>query len=148
MCSSVTNLNDSYLLSCFCLFFLLLLLLLFIHFPSLLFINYRYFNEKCPMIGRKISKGDMICHNKPHFCFVRVNIIKMVKQSGICPFEAKSNICSLTNFFFLQKIFYLETLILRYAFYRNYIYSRFYDMLTDILYGTGCAESMQNANDS
>ena len=77
-----------------------LLLLLFIHFPSLLFINYRYFNEKCPMIGRKISKGDMICHNKPHFCFVRVNIIKMVKQSGICPFEAKSNICSLTNFFF------------------------------------------------
>ena len=144
--SSVTNLNDSYLLSCFCLF--LLLLLLFIHFPSLLFINYRYFNEKCPMIGRKISKGDMICHNKQHFCFVRVNIIKMVKQSGICPFEAKSNICSLTNFFFLQKIFYLETLILRYAFYRNYIYSRFYDMLTDILYGTGCAESMQNANDS
>ena len=89
--------------------FFLLLLLLFIHFPSLLFINYRYFNEKCPMIGRKISKGDMICHNKPHFCFVRVNIIKMVKQSGICSFEAKSNICSLTNFFFLQKIFYLET---------------------------------------
>ena len=40
-------------------------------------------------------------------------------------------------FFFLQKICYLETLILRYVFHRNNIYSRFYDMLSDIWYGTG-----------
>ena len=51
------------------------------------------------MIGRKIAKGDLTCHNKPHFCFVRTNIIKMVMQSGIWPFKAKNNICSLTNFF-------------------------------------------------
>ena len=49
--------------------------------------------------GRKIAKGDMTCHNKPHFCFLRANVIKMVMQSGIWPFEAKNNICSLTNFF-------------------------------------------------
>ena len=61
--------------------------------------NYWYFNEKCLMIGRKKAKGDLTCHNKPHFCFVRTNIIKMVMQSGIWPFEAKNNICSLTNFF-------------------------------------------------
>ena len=29
------------------------------------------------MIRRKIAKGDLACHNKPHFCFVRTNIIKM-----------------------------------------------------------------------
>ena len=52
------------------------------------------------MIRRKISKGDMTCHSKPHFCFVRANIIKMVMQSGIWPFEAKSNICSLAIFVF------------------------------------------------
>ena len=51
------------------------------------------------MIGQKIAKGDLPCHNKPHFCFFRINIIKMVMQSGIWPFKAKNNICSLTNFF-------------------------------------------------
>ena len=81
----------------------------------------------------KIAKEDMTCHNKPHFCFVGAYIIKMVMQSGICPFEAKNNICSLAKFFFfLQKTRYLETLILRYAFHKNYICSRFCDMLTDI----------------
>ena len=84
------------------------------------------------MIRRKIAKGDMTCHNKPHSCFVGANIIKMVIQSGMCPFEAKNNICSLANFFFLQKICYQETLILRYVFYRNDIYCRFCDMQTDI----------------
>ena len=49
----------------------------------------------------KIAKGDMTCHNKPHFCFVRTNIIKIVMQSGIWPFKVKNNTCSLTNFFFL-----------------------------------------------
>ena len=91
MCSAATNLNDAYLLNCF--FFL------FIHYPSLLWLNYWYFNEKCLMIRRKIAKGDLTCHNKPHFCFVRTNVIKIVMQSGVCPFEAKNNICSLTNFF-------------------------------------------------
>ena len=61
--------------------------------------NYWYFNEKCLLIRRKIAKGDMTCHNKPHFCFLRANVIKMVMQSGIWPFEVKNNICSLTNFF-------------------------------------------------
>ena len=51
------------------------------------------------MIRRKISKGETTCHNKPHFCFVKGNIAKMVMQSGICPFEAKNNIFSLANFF-------------------------------------------------
>ena len=66
-------------------------------------------------------------------------------QSGICPFEAKNNIFSLANFF-------TENLLPRnvdigYVFHRNNIYCRFYDMLTDIWYGTGCAESIQNATD-
>ena len=61
--------------------------------------NYWYFNEKCLLIRRKIAKGDMTCHNKPHFCFLRANVIKMVMQSGIWLFEAKNNICSLANFF-------------------------------------------------
>ena len=47
----------------------------------------------------KNSKGNMTCHSKPHFCFVRTNIIKMVMQSGIWPFKAKYNICSLANCF-------------------------------------------------
>ena len=51
------------------------------------------------MIRRKISKGETTCHNKPHFCFVKGNITKIVMQSGICPFEAKNNIFSLANFF-------------------------------------------------
>ena len=51
------------------------------------------------MIRRKIAKGDMNCYNKLHFCFVRTNIIKMVMQSGVCPFEAKNNICSLASCF-------------------------------------------------
>ena len=66
---------------------------------SLLCINKGYFNEKSRMIRRKISKGETTCHNKPHFCFVKGNIAKMVMQSGICPFEAKNNIFSLANFF-------------------------------------------------
>ena len=58
----------------------------------------------------------------------------MVMQSGICPFEAKNNIFSLANFF-------IENLL------PNNIYCRFYDIRTDIWYGTGCAESIQNATD-
>ena len=74
--------------------------IVFYFFTSLPFMqNYWYFNEKCLMIGRKIAKGDLTCHNKPNFCFVRTNVIKMVMQSVVCSFEAKNNICSLTNFF-------------------------------------------------
>ena len=98
---------------------------------KLLIFQWEMSNDKA-----KIAKGDMTCHNKPHFCFVRTNIIKIVMQSGIWPFKVKNNTCSLTNFFFfLQKICYLETLILRYVFHRNNIYSRFYDMPTDIWHG-------------
>ena len=83
------------------------------------------------MIRRKISKEDITCHNKPHFCFVRTNVIKMVMQSGIWPFETKNNICGLANFFL-----FTENLSPRdvdtYVFHRNNIYSRFDDMLTDI----------------
>ena len=83
------------------------------------------------MIRRKISKGDITCHNKPHFCFVRTNVIKMVMQSGIWPFETKNNICGLANFFL-----FTENLSPRDVdtdvFHRNNIYSRFDDMLTDI----------------
>ena len=98
MCSSATNLNDTYLLNCFYPF-------AFFSFMHKLWI----FQWECRMIRRKISKGETTCHNKPHFCFVKGNIAKMVMQSGICPFEAKNNICSLAKFFFfLQKIRYLK----------------------------------------
>ena len=49
-------------------------------------------------------KKDITCHNKPHFCSVRTNIIKMVMQSGMWPFEAKNNICSLAYFFFTENL--------------------------------------------
>ena len=61
------------------------------------------------MIGRKIAKGDLTCHNKPHFCFVRTNIIKMVMQSGYAFLKRKIIFAALLIFFFLQKICYLET---------------------------------------
>ena len=47
----------------------------------------------------KNSKGNMTWHNKPHFCFVRTNIIKMVMQSGYAFLKRKNNICSLANCF-------------------------------------------------
>ena len=121
MCSSATNLNDAYLLNCF----------YFFAFLSLC-INYEQFNEKCRMTRRKIAKGDMTCHSKPHFCFVRTNIIKMVMQSGYAFLKRKTIFTGLLIVFYFQKICYLETLILRYVFHRNNIYSRFYDILTDI----------------
>ena len=95
------------------------------------------------MIKRKTAKGDMTCHSKPHFCFVWTNIIKMVMQSGYSFLKRKIIFAALLIVFFFQKICYLETLILRYVFHRTNIYSRFYDMLTDIWSGTGCAESVK-----
>ena len=47
----------------------------------------------------KNSKGNMTWHNKPHFCFVRTNIIKMVMQSGYAFLKRKNNICSLATCF-------------------------------------------------
>ena len=93
----------------------------------------------------KNSKGNMTCHSKPHFCFVTTNIIKMVMPSGYSFLMRKIIFAALLIVFFLQKICYLETLILRYAFHRNNICSCFYDMPTDIWNGTGCAESVKNA---
>ena len=51
------------------------------------------------MIGRKIAKGDLTCHNKPHFCFVRTNIIKMVMQSGYAFLMRKIIFAALLIFF-------------------------------------------------
>ena len=110
-------------------------------------INYEYINKKCLMIRRKIAKGDMNCHSKPNFCFVWTNIIKMVMQSGYSFLKRKIIFAALLIVFFFQKICYLETLILKYVFHRNNIYSRFYDMLSDIWSGTGCTESVKNATD-
>ena len=102
--------------------------------------NYWYFNEKCLMIGRKIAKGDLTCHNKPHFCFLRASKWWCSLAYGLL--KRKIIFAALLIFFFLQKICYLGTLILRYVFHRNIIYSHFCDILTDIWYGTGCVESM------
>ena len=110
-------------------------------------INYEYFNEKCLMIRRKIAKGDMTCQSKPNFCFVWTNIIKMVVQSGYSFLKRKIIFAALLIVFFFQKICFLETLILRYVFHRNNIYSRFYDMLSDIWSGAGYTESVKNATD-
>ena len=71
----------------------------FIHFPFLLYINYGYFNEICIMIRRKIAKGDLTCHNKLHFCFVRTNIIKMVMQSAYALLKRKLIFAALLIFF-------------------------------------------------
>ena len=125
-----------------------------IHLNCFLFLRFPLFMHKlwifqweCLMIRRKIAKGDMTCHSKPNFCFVWTNIIKMVMQSGYSFLKRKIIFAALLIDFFFQKICYLETLILRYVFHRNNIYSRFYDMLSDIWSGTGGTESVKNATD-
>ena len=89
--TNATNVNDPYLLDCFFFFFFSI--------SFSLCINYGYSNEKCLTIRRKIGKGDMTCRNNPHFRFAGINIVKMVMQSSVCPFEANNNICSPANFF-------------------------------------------------
>ena len=136
MCSSATNLNDTYLLNCF----------YFFAFLSLC-INYKYFNEKCRMIRRKIAKGTWPVTVNHIFVLLEQTSSKWWCSQACALLKRKIIFAALLVVFFFQKICYLETLILRYVFHRNNIYSRFYDMLSDIWSGTGGTESVKNATD-
>ena len=94
-------------------------------------INYKYFTEKCLMIRRKNSTINYI------FVLLEHTSSKWWCSQAYALLKRKIIFAASLIVSFLQKICYLETLILRYVFHRNNIYSRFYDMLTDIWYGAG-----------
>ena len=134
MRSSATNLNDAYLLN------FLKLLLLFIHFPSLLYINYRYFNEKCPMIGRKISKEDMNCHNKLHVLLEQTSA-KWWCSQAYALLKRKATFAALLTFF----SFYRKSVTLQLWYWgMHFIGNRFIVVSTIYWLTSDMVQALQN----
>ena len=120
--------------------FLLQLLLLFIHFPSLLCINYRYFNEKCPMIGRKISKEDMNCHNKLHVLLEQTSA-KWWCSQAYALLKRKATFAALLTFF----SFYRKSVTLQLWYWgMHFIGNRFIVVSTIYWLTSDMVQALQN----